>query len=83
MANFGKEEGIESFNFGIKSSVLRDFLDANNISYKNGSDKILSKRELSTQIVSSTVYIECWMTYAKLKNLIKQKNSRKAFFKLN
>lgn len=77
------ETGVEGFNFGIKSSVLRDFLDANNISYKNGSDKTLSKKALSAQIVSSTVYIECWMTYAKLKNLIKQKNSQKAFFKLN
>jgi hypothetical protein len=31
VAEFGKKEGVESFNFGIKSSTLRTFAKANGL----------------------------------------------------
>ena len=77
------QEGVDGFNFGIKSSVLKDFLDVNGVKYTAGEEKILSKKELSPKIVSSTVYIECWMTYSNLKKIIKDEYSQKAFFRLN
>ena len=77
---YGKQKGIESFNFGIKSSVLRTFLKSNNISIKDPNTKALTKKELGNIITNATVYIECWMSEAKLAEIIKQQNLKKALF---
>jgi hypothetical protein len=36
--------------------------------------------DLKTLVSEGTTYIECWMTGAALKAMLKQKDSRKAFF---
>ena len=70
----------ESFNFGIKSSVLRIFANANDLKFLPQSNKSMKKKELGRLVTEATVYLECWMKGKDLKKLIAKKNSRKAFF---
>jgi hypothetical protein len=80
VAAFGKKEGIESFNFGIKNSILRTFAKANKIELETPSMLSFFSTDLKTLVSEGTTYIECWMTGAALKAMLKQKDSRKAFF---
>lgn len=80
VANYGKKAGVESFNFGIKSSVLNTFAKSNGFTFGSASKKEKNNKELGILITESTVYLECWMTYAKIKNIISEAKSRKAFF---
>ena len=77
---FGKEVGIESFNFGVKSSTLKTFANSNNFKFQEPSTKELSNKELGSLITEATIYLECWMTVAKYKQLVAEEESRKAFF---
>ena len=80
VAVFGKEEGIESFNFGIKSSTLRTFAKSNGLNFQSPNLKDLSNKDLGKLIINATVYLECYMTEAKIQTLIAEENSKKAFF---
>ena len=80
VAAYGKEQGVESFNFGIKSSTLRTFVSSNRIKLNNPNSKVLSKSELRDLIFGGTVYLECFMTYGNIKKLIEAQSSQKAFF---
>jgi len=80
VANFGKEKGIESFNFGIKSSVLKTFAGANGLRFQGANFREMSKKDLAQLITNGTVYLECWMTVAKIKQIIASQKTRKAFF---
>lgn len=80
VAVFGKEAGVESFNFGIKNSTLRTFAKANKIELETPSMLSFFSTDLKTLVSEGTTYIECWMTGAALKAMLKQKDSRKAFF---
>ena len=81
VANYGKKAGVESFNFGIKSSVVRAFIEANNISYSSSSRKELSKAQLRELIINGTIYLECWFSQNDIKNMINKSDNRKAFYK--
>ena len=83
VAAFGKKEGVESFNFGIKSSTLRTFAKANGISFLPPNRRKLSNKELGQLITNGTVYLECHMTVAKIKQMMSEANNRKAFFTIN
>jgi len=80
VANFGKKEGVESFNFGIKSSTLRTFAKSNKIRFNSPNWTEMSNKELGNLITEATVYLECWMTVTKIKRMIAEANTRKAFF---
>ena len=80
VAAYGKEEGVESFNFGIKVSILKNFAKANKINLSSQSYFSLGNKSLSDLINEGTIYLECWMTGATLKRLMKKKKSRKAFY---
>ncbi|WP_440928723.1 trypsin-like peptidase domain-containing protein [Candidatus Pelagibacter sp.] len=80
VAVFGKEEGIESFNFGIKSSTLRTFAKSNGLNFQTPNVKDLTNKDLGRLIINATVYLECYMTEAKIQTLIAEENSKKAFF---
>lgn len=80
VANYGKKEGIESFNFGIKSSTLRTFANANGLKFLPPNNNNLSNKDLGSLITDGTVYLECFMTIAKIKRMIAEANNRKAFF---
>ena len=80
VANYGKKSGIESFNFGIKSSTLKTFASANGLKFLPPNNRDLSNKELGNLITEATIYLECHMTVAKIRAMIKEANNRKAFF---
>ena len=59
----------EDTNFGIKSSTLLTFLRANGINTKNRSDKNISRSELGQKITDGTLFLSCWMSYARIEEL--------------
>ena len=75
------EEGVQGVHFGIKSSTLKTFASANDLSFETPNYKDLSNKDLGKLITKGTVYIECHMTVAKIKKMIAQAENRKAFFK--
>lgn len=80
VANFGKQSGVESFNFGIKSSTLRTFASANGLNLLPPNSRELSNKDLGKLITDGTVYLECYMTIANIKKMIAAADNRKAFF---
>jgi len=81
VANYGKKVGVESFNFGIKSSTLKTFASANGLTFLPPNNRDLSNKDLGKLITDGTVYLECFMTVAKIKRMIAEEaNNRKAFF---
>ena len=77
---YGKGEGVESFNFGIKASTLKAFAHSNSLTFLPPNSRDLSNSELGQLITNATLYLECWMTVAKIKQLIAKEGNRKAFF---
>ena len=80
VAAFGKKKGVESFNFGIKSSTLKTFANANGLKFIPPNNREMSNKDLGQLITEGTVYLECYMTVAKIKQMIAQEENRKAFF---
>jgi len=80
VANYGKKAGVESFNFGIKSSTLKTFANANQLEFLPPNNRELSNKDLSQLITEATIYLECHMTVAKIKRMIVEETNRKAFF---
>ena len=80
VANYGKTEGVESFNFGIKSSTLRTFASSNGLKFLSPNRRDLSNKDLGELITNGTVYLECFMTVAKIKRILAEAENKKAFF---
>ena len=80
VANYGKKEGVESFNFGIKASTLKTFANSNGIKFLKPNSRNKSNQDLGNLITEATVYLECFMTVAKIKRMIAESENRKAFF---
>ena len=80
VAAYGKKQGVESFNFGIKASTLKTFANSNGLNFLPPNNRDLSNKDLGQLITNATVYIECWMTVAKIKQMIAKAENRKAFF---
>ena len=75
------EKGVQGVHFGIKSSTLRTFANANNLKFMEPNNREFSNKELGKLIMESTVYIECHMTIAKIKKMIAKQQNKKAFFR--
>ena len=80
VANYGKQSGVESFNFGIKSSTVKSFVNSNDINFTKGSKVKLNNEQLSNLITNATIYLECWLTVADIKRIIAEDENRKAFY---
>ena len=80
VANFGKQSGVESFNFGIKSSTVKTFVSSNDINFTVGSKSRLNNNQLSNLITNATIYLECWLTIADIKKIINDEENKKAFY---
>ena len=80
VADYGKQAGVESFNFGIKSSTLKTFANANGLKFLPPNNKDLSNKDLGQLITEATIYLECHMTVAKIKRMIAEAENKKAFF---
>ena len=80
VAAYGKKQGVESFNFGIKSSTLRTFANSNNLNFLPPNLNEMTNKDLGQLITEATVYLECWMTIANIRKMIAQSENKKAFF---
>ncbi len=80
VADYGKTAGVESFNFGIKSSTLKTFANSNGLKFLPPNNRDLSNKDLGQLITEATIYLECHMTVAKIKRMIAEQKNRKAFF---
>ncbi len=74
------EVGVEGFNFGVKSSTLKTFASSNQFKFQDPSTEELSNKELGQLITEATIYLECWMSVAKIKQIIEEGERQKAFF---
>ena len=63
----------EGTNFGIKSNIVINFLESNNISLVNVNTKALSAEALGRMIPDGTYYISCWMTLAQIEKMREKK----------
>ncbi|MDC0181548.1 serine protease [Candidatus Thioglobus sp.] len=63
----------EGTNFGIKSNVVINFLESNNIMLIDVNTKDLPKQELGKKITDGTYYISCLMTMAQINNMKERK----------
>ena len=70
----------ESFNFGIKSSVLTSFAKSNNVKLLSPNRRQMDMKDLGSLVTDSTVMLECWMSIANIKKIISAGDSRKAFY---
>ncbi len=74
------EEGVQGVHFGIKSSTLKTFANANGLKFLAPNNRDLSNKELGKLITESTVYVECHMTIAQIKKMIAQSENKKALY---
>jgi TRAP-type C4-dicarboxylate transport system substrate-binding protein len=66
----------ENTNFGVKSSTLNQFLNANKVSSSSPKGSEMSIRDIGEKIEKATVYLDCWMTADKIQEL----KSKRVFF---
>ena len=66
----------EGTHFGIKSNVVINFLESNNVSLIEPNNKPLSGEALGRMITDGTYYISCLMTMAQINEM----RERKALF---
>ena len=67
----------ENTNFGVKSSVIHSFTKANNLkSPQEKNEDVVTIKEIGKKIQNATVYLDCWMTAAKIEEM----KSKKTFF---
>ena len=59
----------ENTNFGIKSSVVMNLLQGNNVSVSSPNTGKLGKSELGRMISDATYYLSCWMTMAQIERM--------------
>ena len=66
--------------FAIKSSTLKQFANSNSLTFIQPNYKELNNKDLGKLITEATVYLECYMSIAKIKQMIALENNKKAFF---
>ncbi len=59
----------ENTNFGIKSNVVVNMLESNNINVQEASGKSIANTELGEIMSNATYYLSCWMTMAQAKKM--------------
>ena len=80
VALLSAEAGQNTF-FAVKSSTLKTFATSNGLSFLPPNYRPMSNEDLGQLITEATVFLECWMTIAKIKKIIAQEENRKAFYK--
>ena len=73
-------EHAQNVFFGVKSSTLKTFANANNIKFSTPNYREMSNEDLGEFITEATVFLECWMTVAKIKEMIAEEENMKAFY---
>ena len=57
----------ENTNFGIKSSVVENLIQAHNVKSPSPNTEKMSIDDLGYNIKQATLYLSCWMTLAQIK----------------
>ena len=73
-------EAGQNIFFAVKSSTLKTFASSNGLSFLPPNNRPMSNKDLGQLITEATVFLECWMTVAKIKQIIAQEENRKAFY---
>jgi len=73
-------EAGQNIFFAVKSSTLKTFANANGITFLPPNNREMSNAELGQLITEGTLFLGCWMTIAKIKQIIAQEENRKAFY---
>ena len=63
----------ENINFGIKSSVVENLIQAHNVNSPSPNSEEMSKSDLGYNIKQATLYLSCWMTLAQIKKFSTKK----------
>ncbi len=63
----------ENINFGIKSSVVENLIQAHNVNNPSPHTKEMNKSDLGYNIKQATLYLSCWMTLAQIKKFSTKK----------
>ena len=63
-------ESGQNIFFAVKSSTLKTFASSNGLQFLPPNNRDLSNKVLGQLITDAIVYLECWMTIAKIKELI-------------
>ena len=73
-----KDFGVipEDTNFGIKTSIVKNLLESNDVSLPAPNTKPISKSKRGRMISDGTYYLSCWMTMAQIEKM----KSRKVIF---
>ncbi len=69
--NFGSIP--ENINFGIKSSVVENLIQAHNVNNPSPYTREMNKADLGYNIKQATLYLSCWMTLAQIKKFSTKK----------
>jgi uncharacterized protein YjbI with pentapeptide repeats len=59
----------ENTNFGIKSNVVLNLLQGNNVKVKSPNRSKMKKSDLVQVMSDATYYLSCWMTMAQIKKM--------------
>ena len=59
---------------------MKAFANSNGLKFLPPNNRELSNKDLGKLITEATVYLECYMTIAKIKDMIAEEANRKAFF---
>jgi len=63
----------ENTNFGVKSTVVVNLLQNNDVTLRAPNSKTISKTTLGKSISDATYYLSCWMTMAQIERLRPEK----------
>ena len=63
----------ENTNFGVKSSVVENLIQAHNVKNPSPNTKEMNKSDLGYNIKQATLYLSCWMTLAQIKKFSTKK----------
>ena len=63
----------ENTNFGVKSTVVVNLLQSNNVKLRAPSTKTVSTTTLGKTMSDATYYLSCWMTMAQIEKLRTEK----------
>jgi serine protease Do len=63
----------ENTNFGVKSTVVVNLLQSNNVKLRAPNTKTVSKTTLGKSMSDATYYLSCWMTMAQIEKLRTEK----------
>jgi S1-C subfamily serine protease len=63
----------QNTSFGIKTSIVKNFLHGNSISVPSPKTKTISRSERNEIIQGGTYYLSCWMTNAQIQRMREKK----------